>query len=1224
MAIIETPIDATEELIDKRTPHTKTFRLENGKNRLVSKIGLVHYKDKEDNDRLKDIDTRVQVEDGNILLKTAPYDFVLHKEGIGFDYTSKEGGKATVILSEIGDNLFRDNPTPIVEDNKIIFENVDTDLDIVIQLNRAGIQTFRILKTDKAVRKFKWSIECDEVKKFRISDEIKGIDNKDNTLRDEAKQQREIQLITSKLNETLQNGKIVYEKLEEWTGKTKFIDRETRIPELKDEAIYPVVIDPDITEEIVANTDDGNERVGGSGWQYGSIFCGQLAGDNRHPGFRFQSVNVPVGATIDLATLKLNFTASHGGGGGGNVFGSDVDSADAWSGTSIVPSNRTQTSATAVLPRYTTSGIKSIIVTSIVQEIVGRAGWNSNQNISLFAITYESTYRYTRFEDFSAAGTDEPTLEIDYTEAGGSSSSTRIYNVLSRNKWRYGDTAFSPIGYHCLGQSFPRKKVKERYPTKSRSYTIIRPNVPYGRVSFDFLTNLEFLLGLSRVGTENSEYLINVQSQRNLQNEYLTSLSRLSNNNLENLLGKSFNSTNCREITRYSTLADVSLWWSFDDTAVNSINTDYNLQTFDGNLNYSSGINNGCLLVDEGVVNYPAYTSNNPSLMNIGSLTNFTISFWFYKDNDFTSGNGNDKHVIFSITDGFNNVLRIYFTSGIDYEIHVLSSNDGTNFNNDDVKQCGINGWHHLIIRQSGSTLEYILDGGANFCSHAPDFYVISGSTYVTFGGYYSFSGPLCGMIDEAGFWTRAITNDEVNILITLSGFYPFIEGTSTSCEGIMAEYLGGLAGSKNLNAEELLRFGINKELYLEYLLRIGGITNQVNVEYLAQDNQISVIGNIPMEYLWGLTQLALLNSEDLLNVQPQSSFNNEYLLALITAGTNHSEFLNNFLNIINTNSEHLNTLSGEQSANLESLMGESVGGSANSESLGGLLRGATSNIEFLASISEAKFFNLEYLTAQLQTSNLLLECLIGLNTGQTANLEFLLSLSQNGTINCEYKAEAGAISVLGNIPIEFLTNLAVSSPLNAESLINSAFSYIAQNEHLLGLSSLQNVFSEYLVRISPSSPILGEYLTFSSLNFVVNKEYLSGVGLSVSDSLEYLLAVSKDAVLNAEIRSNIAVGGVINGETLTSFMKSNNATALEYLVGLGLTKSVALEIVQNSTVNFIIPMEFLVADAELNPLYVWIAKTRSTIYVATARENDWVANNRNRTWVAINQNNRQ
>lgn len=896
MEIISTPIDAIEEIINKRTINSKTFQLENGKRRLVSKLGPVHYKDKEDNDRLKDIDTTVKVENGDILLKSAPYDFVLHKEGIGFDYTSKEGGRATVILSEIGVNVFNANPTPIIEGNKIIFQEVEKDLDIIIQLNRAGVQTFRILKSEKASRKFKWSIEHDEIKNFKISDELKGIDNKDNILRNEIKQQREIQLVHSKLNETVQDGKVFYEAYEEWTGKTKFIDRNTHIPEFKDDSIYPIVIDPDITEDIAANAEDGDEAVAFSSWRTNGIYIGRYSGRNYNPGWRFTSVAVPAGATIDLANLKVNVTGKGTAYGGANLYGDDVDNPAAWS-SSARPSGRTKTSASAVWTRPTTTGIKTTDVTSIVAEIIARPGWNSGQDIALFGITYESgTTRNTYAEDFNAAGTNEAQLEIDYTETGGGGYPDTLYNVvLSKTKWKYPSTfsaVRSPLGYYRLGQSAPRTRLLERYPDKKIKYDTIKYlRGPDLSVVLSLIYNIEYLGEFSAGSTTNLELLRELGVNISLPLEYGPP-DRLMDLILPRTLWKYSSSINVSPIGYWrpgQAYSRTQTYQRYPDKSRRYIPIKVSVPSprdftipFDGSLSVALIYNIEYLqsLIRESTSNIETLINSDKTLIeNLEYL--LTVNRGDISNIEYIMSLNSEKYINTEWCSGVNintNYFNLEYlqslvqtnSTNIEY-LSSLSKGESINIENlvSLIQNNPINLEYSVLVGNSSIlNIECILSINNSNNINVEYKYELSGGKTVNIENLIDLSKTstiniedLIGLINSRIFNLEFLTGLNSISSSNIESLLSNSKTTTTNLENLLIA-----SGAKTANIEYLQSINASQSVNLECLLQLAQ-NNIINIEWTSEGGFVVAPQQMPIEYLLKNLTANTINQESLINV---------------------------------------------------------------------------------------------------------------------------------------------------------------------------------------------------------------------------------------------------------------------------------------------------------------------------------------------------------------------
>ena len=145
-------------------------------------------------------------------------------------------------------------------------------------------------------------------------------------------------------------------------------------------------------------------------------------------GMRFQSVNVPQGATIDLAYIQFKARA---GWSGANcrtrISAEDVDDAAAFADDKDAFDARWAARTTAKvdwdnIPAWTQdeSGpdTKSPEIKTVIQEIVDRAGWAANNDIVIFWEDFEdrSTRASYNFRDaYNYGEGTAPLLHIEYT-----------------------------------------------------------------------------------------------------------------------------------------------------------------------------------------------------------------------------------------------------------------------------------------------------------------------------------------------------------------------------------------------------------------------------------------------------------------------------------------------------------------------------------------------------------------------------------------------------------------------------------------------------------------------------------------------------------------------------------------------------------------------------------------------------------------------------------------
>lgn len=135
-------------------------------------------------------------------------------------------------------------------------------------------------------------------------------------------------------------------------------------------------------------------------------------------GFRFQTINVPQGATITNAYLGFTAAASSSNTANMVIRGEDSDDADAFAATTSNISGRTQTTASvnwSSIPAWTLgSAYQSPDITSVIQEIVSRTGWCGGNDMALILSSTSDAERIAWAYDGDTASA--PTLHIEYDE----------------------------------------------------------------------------------------------------------------------------------------------------------------------------------------------------------------------------------------------------------------------------------------------------------------------------------------------------------------------------------------------------------------------------------------------------------------------------------------------------------------------------------------------------------------------------------------------------------------------------------------------------------------------------------------------------------------------------------------------------------------------------------------------------------------------------------------
>jgi hypothetical protein len=165
---------------------------------------------------------------------------------------------------------------------------------------------------------------------------------------------------------------------------------------------------------ITSDADDGHESNGttwddraAEGYPVGEYF-GVLQTNNpatdRLAAVRFPATGIPQGSTITSATLTLQCTVATSVDATNSVLlvtGDNVDNSPALSGTHRPSSGWTNTTATATKNGLAVGAV-AITVTSIVQEIVNRAGFAGGAIAFKLGISGSDTYWDVNFADYDA------------------------------------------------------------------------------------------------------------------------------------------------------------------------------------------------------------------------------------------------------------------------------------------------------------------------------------------------------------------------------------------------------------------------------------------------------------------------------------------------------------------------------------------------------------------------------------------------------------------------------------------------------------------------------------------------------------------------------------------------------------------------------------------------------------------------------------------------------
>ncbi len=411
--------DASEEVIEKRKPNSKTFRNNDGSFSVVLSRSTLHFK--RGNDWLE---TNLLIRDvnGRKVVTNARYKIELFTDRIGYRYIDENNKTFTIELKQIeGIDVDYTNLISRVDSNQIFYDGLIDGLHHKILLLSEKPEIYTKIDDETVPRSFTWLVT--------------GVDKFDFTSKGGDSNQDLLELNVEE--NIIDNNSFTY--TETWTGNvSRIISKKTRQKGLFSDPVYPVIIDPTVTISTTANIDDGHGNsnfVGpvntGGNWYQGYPVAGMftlsppVTSIGLYPGFRFRSVNVPAGATITSAILKIKSSSS--GSFGTNtavkVFADKVANASLWSNTSRPKQITKTTASTSFTPSATNNAVNSIDVTNQIGEVVGLGGWASNNAIRLAGLSIARAVSWQQhFIDYSTSPANAAQLVITYTTGGGGGS----------------------------------------------------------------------------------------------------------------------------------------------------------------------------------------------------------------------------------------------------------------------------------------------------------------------------------------------------------------------------------------------------------------------------------------------------------------------------------------------------------------------------------------------------------------------------------------------------------------------------------------------------------------------------------------------------------------------------------------------------------------------------------------------------------------------------------
>jgi hypothetical protein len=200
--------------------------------------------------------------------------------------------------------------------------------------------------------------------------------------------------------------------------------------------IAPHVTAKKVDYRVSQSSDDAEERVS-DGNMYLTSSDLELISDGgtaQLVGIRFQNLAIPQGATILSAVIEFETDETNSGSTSVTVRGEDIDDAPTFTSADDNISDRTTTSASVAwnnIPSWSTVSERHQTpdLTSIVQEIVDRAGWSSGNDM-VFIITGSGERTAEAYD-----GEDEnaPILRIEFDQLSSTPGGALCYGVPDSN-----------------------------------------------------------------------------------------------------------------------------------------------------------------------------------------------------------------------------------------------------------------------------------------------------------------------------------------------------------------------------------------------------------------------------------------------------------------------------------------------------------------------------------------------------------------------------------------------------------------------------------------------------------------------------------------------------------------------------------------------------------------------------------------------------------------------
>ena len=187
--------------------------------------------------------------------------------------------------------------------------------------------------------------------------------------------------------------------------------------------------------QVSQNSDDAEENASNGNMSLNSSELELIADGSTDQliGIRFQNIEIPQGVTIVSAVIEFETVATNSGATSVTFQGEDIDDAPSFNGSNSNISNRTLTTASVAwnsIPAWSTVGERHLSpdLSSIVQEIVDRAGWSSGNDM-VFVITGSGE---RTAESHNGESANAPILRIEFAGLNPAPGASLCYGAADR------------------------------------------------------------------------------------------------------------------------------------------------------------------------------------------------------------------------------------------------------------------------------------------------------------------------------------------------------------------------------------------------------------------------------------------------------------------------------------------------------------------------------------------------------------------------------------------------------------------------------------------------------------------------------------------------------------------------------------------------------------------------------------------------------------------------